>query len=130
MAERPERGAQQEQFREGAGHGDGYPGPSTGAPPSAEEGAIMESDDSERSSGGKNTTGAGAEAVEGLHAVEGRDQRDKSSVTSKPVGRDAAGGAERAGSEPIEGRTTEHKGGYGGDGGEPKSSSDQREPQR
>lgn len=63
---------------------------------------------------GDSAKGAGAEAsrgVEGAQAQRGTDE----------------GSDERSGSEPLEGRTKEHKPGYGGEGGEPRTSSDQRE---
>jgi hypothetical protein len=116
-----------EEFREGEqSHGKGYPGPSTGAPPGAIEGSIMEEDERRTEGSDQATTGAGAEAVEGLHATRGRDPREKTSLADRPVGRDPSGGAERAGSEPVD-REAEHKGSYGGEGGEPRTSSDQRE---
>ncbi len=129
MADRAKHqgGGQEEDIREGeSAHGKGYPGPSTGAPPGAIEGSIMEGEDGdERTEGSEqHTTGAGAEAAEGLHATEGRNQHDKSAVTNKQVGRDGSG--IRAGSEPID-REQEHKGSYGGEGGEPRRGSQERE---
>jgi hypothetical protein len=120
-------GGREEEFREGtSAHGKSYPGPSTGAPPGAIEGSIMEDDAEEKRTEGsrRDTTGAGAEAAEGIHATEGRNQHDKSAVTNKEIGRDASG--IRAGSEPID-REKEHKGSYGGEGGEPRSGSHERE---
>ena len=69
-------------------------------------------------------TGAGSEASEGIHGAKGgRDEGDKSSVPQ-----DAAADRKK-GSEPLdEARTTEHRSGYGGSGGAPVTSSDQREP--
>lgn len=74
--------------------------------------------------GGKST-GAGAEAAEGMHALADGDA-DKSSGRA---GSKAAGSEDEAGSEPLEGRNREHRSGYGGAGGAPVTSSDQREPQ-
>ena len=54
--------------------------------------------------------GGGGEAVQGMHAA-GR----------------ADGGTDRAGSEPLD-RSREHKGSYGGEGGSPRTSSNEREP--
>lgn len=70
-------------------------------------------------------TGAGSEASEGIHGAQtGRDEGDKSSV---PEDRAAAG--PKNGSEPLdEDRANEHRSGYGGSGGSPVTSSDQREP--
>lgn len=74
-------------------------------------------------------TGAGAEAAEGVHATQGREPGDRSALEGVDTGRTKFDEAtvERAGSEPIQ-REREHKSGYGGDGGAPKTSSDRREP--
>ncbi len=70
------------------------------------------------------TTGAGAEAAEGVHSMD-----DRSPAENSGVSRSAAGSKDsERGSEPLEGRNREHRSGYGGSGGEPVSSSDQREP--
>lgn len=53
-------------------------------------------------------TGAGNEAAAGIH------------------GTNAGGSGTRPGSEPLEERKNEHKSGYGGEGGAPRTSSDQR----
>ena len=82
------------------------------------------------------STGAGAEAAEGIHSADGgRDPSDRTALESQPTGRaDAPAGRatrrnqEPAGSEPLIDRETEHRSGYGGSGGQPVSSSDQREP--
>ena len=69
-------------------------------------------------------TGAGGEAAEGIHGAKGgRDEGAESSVVED---RDPA--ERKKGSEPLDkGRTTEHRSGYGGSGGAPVTSSDQRE---
>lgn len=73
--------------------------------------------------------GMGGEAVQGVHAV----QHDEGEGADTDRGRagDAAGeataDAERAGSEPLP-RNREHVPSYGGAGGAPRTSSDQREP--
>jgi hypothetical protein len=70
-------------------------------------------------------TGAGSEASEGIHgANEGRDEGEKTSVSS-----DRAGADRKKGSEPLDeaDRSNEHRSGYGGSGGAPVTSSDQRE---
>jgi len=74
-------------------------------------------------------TGAGAEAAEGIHSTDQREPQDRSALEDVDTGRSRPDEAtvERAGSEPI-GREREHVSGYGGKGGEPKTSSDQREP--
>ena len=66
------------------------------------------------STGGAGQTGAGGEAnrgVDGAKIERGSDEQ----------------GSDRAGSEPLRGRQSEHKPSYGGEGGEPRTSSDQRE---
>jgi hypothetical protein len=61
-----------------------------------------------------------------MHATDGRSPHDKSGVTNRATGREGSGERERTASEPMD-RTKEHKGSYGGEGGEPRTSSDQRE---
>jgi hypothetical protein len=68
----------------------------------------------------------GSEATEGVHGAGGRSARDTSGVASDRD--DKAGG--RKGSEPLEERGDQHTSGYGGKGGAPISSSDQREPNK
>ena len=58
-------------------------------------------------------SGAGAEAAQGVHSRQG--------------GQSAPRTDDKAGSEPLEGRGREHKPSYGGEGGQPRTSSDQRE---
>jgi len=125
MADEQKGGVPREDFREAAGPGKDYPGPSTGTGRDGLEGSIMENDTG-RSSAGEKSTGAGSEAAEGLHAPDGREKADKSAVTGKTTGVGASGLRDRAGSEPLD-REKEHKGSYGGEGGEPRTSSDQRE---
>jgi hypothetical protein len=68
----------------------------------------------------------GSEASEGVHGAGGRSEKDKTGVTA-----DRAGGSkDRKGSEPLEERTDEHRSGYGGSGGTPVTSSDEREPDK
>lgn len=73
-------------------------------------------------------TGMGGEAAEGIHdaGAGDRSQGDTSGVAADRADEGTKG---RAGSEPVE-RTKEHRSGYGGSGGRPVTSSDQREPQR
>lgn len=80
-------------------------------------------------SGEEEETGAGAEAAEGIHSTDQREAQDRSALEDVDTGRSRPDEAtvERAGSEPI-GREREHVSGYGGKGGGPKTSSDQREP--
>ena len=73
--------------------------------------------------------GAGGEAAEGIHGAktDGRDQREDSSVGATP----GQGDRGQKGSEPLDDeRKNEHRSGYGGSGGKPVSSSDQRETPR
>ncbi|MDQ3697820.1 MAG: hypothetical protein M3373_07320 [Gemmatimonadota bacterium] len=102
-------------------------GPSSRPAKEGLEGAVLSGSGDQ---GTHRTTGAGSEASEGLHAAQqgGRNPSDASSVEQAGTGRSTAeGDVDRAGSEPIEGRSHEHESGYGGRGGEPKTSSDQRE---
>lgn len=55
-----------------------------------------------------DATGAGNEAAVGIH------------------GTNSGGSGKRPGSEPLDERKNEHKSGYGGEGGAPRTSSDQR----
>lgn len=71
-------------------------------------------------------TGAGAEAAEGMHSTKGRRPDERSGVERAQNDRAEGEDAERSGSEPLRHRETEHKSGYGGEGAEPKTSSDQR----
>jgi hypothetical protein len=116
-------GAPREEFNEEGSTG-GKAGPSSSTDDRGLEGSIHE--DEGRTSAGSKSTGAGAEAAEGMHASDGRSQHDKSAVTNKATGRAGSGDEERTGSEPMD-RTKEHKGSYGGEGGKPRTSSDQRE---
>jgi hypothetical protein len=79
--------------------------------------------------GGKSL-GMGGEAVEGFHALqqESAPADAGSQQNTAATGRgDAGDGADRAGSEPL-GHRREHVPSYGGLGGVPRVSSDQREP--
>lgn len=64
----------------------------------------------------KESTGAGAEGAAAINRVSGDSRRGQ--------------GAEEKGSEPLEGTERIHKPSYGGEGGEPRISSDQRESRR
>ena len=70
------------------------------------------------------STGAGAEAAEGVHSMDERDPAANSGISKG----DAPASDSDRGSEPLEGRNREHRSGYGGSGGKPVSSADQREP--
>jgi hypothetical protein len=76
------------------------------------------------------STRAGSEAAEGLRAVSGQrggepTRSDKGAV--KPPAKPSADTMNHPGSEPLQDRSVEHESGYGGKGGEPRVSSDQRE---
>ena len=67
------------------------------------------------------STGAGAEAAEGIHSADGdREPEDRSSLEGKPTGRGRDRDAHRSGSEPIDSHDRERSSGYGGEMGEPK----------
>jgi hypothetical protein len=88
-----------------------------------DQGTRVGSPDTGDPSRRKQATGAGSEAAEGIHgASTERDPTDRSSVEDLPSGADD----DRAGSEPLVDRETEHRSGYGGSGGRPVKSSDQR----
>lgn len=72
-------------------------------------------------------TGAGSEAAEGIHGMGTHAAGERSGLDGRATGRSFRAGAERSGSEPLRGRTSLHESGYGGRGGEPRTSSDQRE---
>jgi hypothetical protein len=109
----------------------GRPGaaPSTGTGvPVGEEGSILEGEESRRgmTASDRGSTGAGAEAAEGLHSAKGRAETERSGV-ERAHGEPGRGeGAGLSGSEPLRHRETEHKSGYGGEGAEPKTSSHER----
>ncbi len=111
-------------------------GQATGGPSSQPvsqglEGSVLDADEGVSRSGKRGT---GAEAARGMHAVSGQrggEPREGSGVRGGR--RSNVTSAKRntvtePGSQPIVGRTTEHESGYGGKAGEPRLSSDQREP--
>ncbi len=79
---------------------------------------------------------AGSEATRGIHgaAKDGGQEGNRAGEGSGPArstptpSRQGDGEEDvRPGSEPLEGATRQHESGYGGHGGQPKTSSDQRE---
>jgi hypothetical protein len=74
-------------------------------------------------------TGAGSEAAEGIHGSGIELMGERSALDSRDTGRSFRAGADRAGSEPLVDRDWVHESGYGGKGGAPRTSSDQREPE-
>ena len=102
------------------GDSDVHAGPSTNTSESDLEGAILdEGGDSRRGVDAADaSTGMGAEGAQGIH--DAKAQRG----TLDQEQREQAG---MSGSEPLDGRGSEHKPSYGGEGGKPRVSSDQRE---
>lgn len=69
--------------------------------------------------GADRSTGAGAEAAEGIHSADGdRSHNDRTALEGKRTG--ASEGGSPAGSEPATSHDEEHESGYGGAGGAPK----------
>jgi hypothetical protein len=127
-----------EGFGDDGGTRVGHPDPAKNAGPSSDtaghdgglEGSILDDGDDDNSTrGGQqgtqqskvqqasqggsaqgNSLGGGGEAAAGMHAAGQADDDNG-----------------RAGSEPLD-RSREHTGSYGGEGGTPRTSSDQREP--
>ncbi len=90
----------------------------------------MMTHDPKKQPASNTSTGAGAEAAEGLKAVSGQrggepTRSDKGAV--KPPAKPSADKMNHPGSEPLEERTMEHESGYGGKGGKPRVSSNERE---
>lgn len=72
--------------------------------------------------GTEGRTGMGGEANQGINGAQRGGERGASierGTDERPP--------DRAGSEPLPGRQGEHESGYGGQGGTPRTSSDQRE---
>ncbi|MGI8497728.1 MAG: hypothetical protein ACR2OG_09140 [Gemmatimonadaceae bacterium] len=73
-------------------------------------------------------TGAGAEGARGIEeAGSGSGQRSSTSGGASNRSGEEPQSSSAMGSEPMEGRTEEHESGYGGRGGEPRTSSNERE---
>jgi hypothetical protein len=103
------------------------PGSVTGVK-KGEEGSTVEDEPSRREVDGSDRakSGAGAEAAEGIHGSQGKQPLERSDA-ERAHGEPGRGeGAGLSGSEPLRHREGEHKSGYGGEMGEPKTSSDQR----
>jgi hypothetical protein len=104
--------------------------PSSGTDvPSGVEGSILDGEESRRgmTASDRASTGAGAEAAEGIHSAEEERPPHERSAVEHAHGEPGRGeGAGLSGSEPLRHRETEHKSGYGGEQGDPKISSDQR----
>jgi hypothetical protein len=72
--------------------------------------------------------GAGSEAAEGIHGLGSTTGPDAdTALDGRTTGVSARDGAVRAGSEPLRDRSVEHTSGYGGEGGAPRTSADERE---
>lgn len=72
-------------------------------------------------------TGMGGEAAEGIDGMGTHIEGERSSLDDRKTGHSFREGAERAGSEPLCTGGWVHESGYGGRGGEPRTSSEQRE---
>ena len=72
--------------------------------------------------------GGGSEAAEGIHGL-GTTAGPEANTTleGRSTGVGVRDGADRAGSEPLRERSVEHRPGYGGEGGAPRTSADERE---
>jgi hypothetical protein len=68
--------------------------------------------------------GAGSEAAQGIHGA--RISADRENEKGLQIRRRGASPS-RAGSEPLHHRSVEHKSGYGGEGGTPRTSSHERQ---
>ena len=72
--------------------------------------------------------GGGSEAAEGIHGLGTTAGPDaNTALEGRSTGISVRDGARRAGSEPLLERSVEHKPGYGGEGGAPRASADERE---
>ncbi len=72
--------------------------------------------------------GVGSEAAEGIHGVGvPPDASADTALELRSTGVGRRDGAMRAGSEPLRERSVEHTPGYGGEGGTPRTSADERE---
>lgn len=77
---------------------------------------------------GGHTLGMGSEAAEGIHGVGTPiEPGAETALDDRSTGVGMRDGALRAGSEPLRDRSAEHTPGYGGEGGAPRTSSDERE---
>jgi hypothetical protein len=118
------------------GSGGDYRGPSTQPVNEGLEGSILEGASGYGDAQGQSrSTGAGSEASEGIHAASSRrGETSRTSTTNARTGsRETSSSSTRAttdrsGSEPMRGSEQQHVSGYGGAGGTPTTSSDQREP--
>ena len=91
----------------------------TRADGSSMDGSGATLDHSQRAQSGM-TQGGGGEANLGVEGANVQGGTDEGSTT-------ASRSNDRSGSEPLRGRETEHKPSYGGEGGNARTSSDQRE---
>lgn len=130
------RGSPDAGGRNAAGARRGSGGPSTTPVSEGLEGSILEgASGSGEGRGRSRSTGAGAEASEGIHGASSRrGESSRTSATNARSGsRETSSGStrstnDRSASEPMKGSEHQHVSGYGGAGGVPKTSSDQREP--
>lgn len=71
--------------------------------------------------------GVGSDAAEGIHDVDMVGGHIRTGLEHRTTGRSVRTGAERVGSEPLRERSWVHESGYGGKGGAPRTSSEDRE---
>ena len=86
----------------------------------------MANDNQKTTGAGTPSLGAGAEAAVGVHAPHDASDAGAQQAQNADARPASAQGTDRSGSEPLE-RDREHKPSYGGEGGEARTSSDQRE---
>ena len=139
MMDRDRSSEREDSGREGFGDDQGTrvgsPDPAPGAGrDAAQPGQVSEelrasSPEQPRADRGTGNTGMGAEGAEGVHGARTDEIGEPSVLENVDTGRTRPNEetVDRAGSEPLEGRTREHQSGYGGQGGRPKVSSDERQ---
>lgn len=102
-------------------------GPSSQTTGEGLEGSVLEGDTA-KTDQQRRSTGAGAEAARSAHAFGSGKEGDEHDVEERSPEEENLPDADRPGSEPLRGTHRQHVSGYGGSGGRPKRSSDQREP--
>ncbi|MGQ0715263.1 MAG: hypothetical protein ACT4PJ_16310 [Gemmatimonadaceae bacterium] len=115
----------------------GYRGPSTQPVSEGLEGSVLEGAKGSGDTSGQRSSGMGSEASEGIHAASsGRGESSRTSATgarsssrqtSSTPSTSSRQTNTRSGSEPMRGSEDQHVSGYGGAGGKPKTSAQERE---
>jgi hypothetical protein len=94
-------------------------------PPKRRPIAGKQAENSERPA---HPLGGGSEAAEGIHGLGSTAGPDaNTALEGRSTGVSVRDGAQRSGSEPLLERSVEHRPGYGGEGGAPRTSADERE---